>query len=165
MLLEGSAPWSSRFPVIEQPYNSSVGAPCPPCCRRRRSSASFSNYFLKQRQTMRSSHLREARGMGLWIAIELNVPARPYCEALKELGVLCKDSAPRGRCPSKPIRFWATLRPPPESATPVVAGSSSRPGDRSDRTVPSSSARSPSRRSEHTSCATQSPSVRSRPLA
>jgi ornithine--oxo-acid transaminase len=32
------------------------------------------------------------RGIGLWIAIELDVAARPYCEALKTLGILCKET-------------------------------------------------------------------------
>jgi ornithine--oxo-acid transaminase len=32
------------------------------------------------------------RGKGLWLAIELNSPARPFCEALKERGVLCKET-------------------------------------------------------------------------
>jgi len=28
----------------------------------------------------------------LWLAIELNVPARPICEALRDRGVLCKET-------------------------------------------------------------------------
>ena len=28
----------------------------------------------------------------MWIGIELKVPARPYCEALQERGVLCKET-------------------------------------------------------------------------
>jgi ornithine--oxo-acid transaminase len=28
----------------------------------------------------------------LWIGIALKVPARPYCEALQKLGVLCKET-------------------------------------------------------------------------
>ena len=35
---------------------------------------------------------RSVRGRGLWIAIELHSAARPYCEALKELGILCKET-------------------------------------------------------------------------
>jgi ornithine--oxo-acid transaminase len=35
------------------------------------------------------------RGKGLWIGIELNSPARPYCEALKQEGVLCKETHDR----------------------------------------------------------------------
>jgi ornithine--oxo-acid transaminase len=32
------------------------------------------------------------RGRGLLIGLQLRVPARPYCEALKERGVLCKET-------------------------------------------------------------------------
>ena len=32
---------------------------------------------------------------GLWIGIELNEDARKYCEALKEEGVLCKETHAR----------------------------------------------------------------------
>ncbi len=55
-------------------------------------SAELGEYFLEKLRTLRSPHLREVRGKGLWIGIELNVPARPYCEALKSLGVLCKET-------------------------------------------------------------------------
>jgi ornithine--oxo-acid transaminase len=55
-------------------------------------SAELGDYFLNKLRTLRSPHLREVRGKGLWIGIELNVPARPYCEALKALGVLCKET-------------------------------------------------------------------------
>jgi ornithine--oxo-acid transaminase len=43
-------------------------------------------------KTIRSPHLKEVRGRGLWIGIELDVPARPYCEALKQEGILCKET-------------------------------------------------------------------------
>ena len=55
-------------------------------------SAELGEYFLAKLKTLRSSHLREVRGKGLWIGIELDVPARPYCEALKKLGILCKET-------------------------------------------------------------------------
>jgi ornithine--oxo-acid transaminase len=55
-------------------------------------SAELGEYFLNQLRTLRSPHLREVRGKGLWIGIELNVPARPYCEALKCERVLCKET-------------------------------------------------------------------------
>jgi ornithine--oxo-acid transaminase len=55
-------------------------------------SAELGDYFLKKLQTLRSPRLRDVRGKGLWLGIELNVPARPYCEALKLLGVLCKET-------------------------------------------------------------------------
>lgn len=32
------------------------------------------------------------RGRGLFIGMELTKPARPYCEKLKELGLLCKET-------------------------------------------------------------------------
>jgi ornithine--oxo-acid transaminase len=35
------------------------------------------------------------RGRGLWIGIELDVPARPYSEALKREGILCKETHDR----------------------------------------------------------------------
>ena len=55
-------------------------------------SAELGDYFLHLLRTLRNPHLREVRGKGLWIGIELDVPARPYCEALKELGILCKET-------------------------------------------------------------------------
>ena len=55
-------------------------------------SAELGEYFLVKLRTIRSPQLREVRGKGLWIGIELNVPARPYCEALKKLGLLCKET-------------------------------------------------------------------------
>ncbi|MCX2828709.1 ornithine aminotransferase [Bacillus pseudomycoides] len=36
--------------------------------------------------------ITEIRGKGLFIGIELNEPARPYCEKLKEAGLLCKET-------------------------------------------------------------------------
>jgi len=55
-------------------------------------SAELGAYFLGRLRMLLSPHIREIRGKGLWIGIELDVPARPYCEALKELGVLCKET-------------------------------------------------------------------------
>lgn len=55
-------------------------------------SAELGAYFLEKLKTLRNSNLREVRGKGLWIAIELQSPARPYCEALKEEGILCKET-------------------------------------------------------------------------
>lgn len=49
-------------------------------------------YFLEKLRTLRSPELKEVRGRGLWIGIELHVKARPYCEALKEEGILCKET-------------------------------------------------------------------------
>ena len=58
-------------------------------------SAELGAYFLTLLQTMRSSDLKEVRGRGLWIGIELHSPARPYCEALKAQGILCKETHDR----------------------------------------------------------------------
>lgn len=55
-------------------------------------SAELGSYFLDKLRAIRSSHLKSVRGRGLWIGIELNTPARPFCEALKGLGVLCKET-------------------------------------------------------------------------
>jgi ornithine--oxo-acid transaminase len=55
-------------------------------------SAELGAYFLDRLRTLRSPRLVEVRGRGLWIAIELDGPARPYCEALKEEGLLCKET-------------------------------------------------------------------------
>lgn len=58
-------------------------------------SAELGAYFLEKLKTLRSRDLREVRGIGLWIGIELQSPARPYCEALKEEGILCKETHDR----------------------------------------------------------------------
>lgn len=36
--------------------------------------------------------IKEVRGRGLFIGVELNENARPYCERLKEEGILCKET-------------------------------------------------------------------------
>jgi ornithine--oxo-acid transaminase len=58
-------------------------------------SAILGQYFLDRLKTIRSSDVKEVRGKGLWIGIELHSAARPYCEALKSLGVLCKETHDR----------------------------------------------------------------------
>lgn len=58
-------------------------------------SAEMGAYLLEQLQKLRSPRLRDVRGRGLWIGVELNVPARPYCEKLKEEGILCKETHDR----------------------------------------------------------------------
>jgi ornithine--oxo-acid transaminase len=55
-------------------------------------SAELGAYALERLRTMRSERVVEVRGRGLWLAIELNVPARPICEALRDRGVLCKET-------------------------------------------------------------------------
>ena len=58
-------------------------------------SAELGDYFLQKLKTLDSPHVREVRGKGLWLAIELDVAARPYCEALKVAGLLCKETHER----------------------------------------------------------------------
>jgi ornithine--oxo-acid transaminase len=55
-------------------------------------SEELGGYFLAKLRSLRSAAIKEVRGRGLWIGIELNVEARKYCEALKEEGVLCKET-------------------------------------------------------------------------
>jgi ornithine--oxo-acid transaminase len=55
-------------------------------------SAELGAYALNYLKSLRSPHIVELRGKGLWIGIELNRPARPFCEALKQRGVLCKET-------------------------------------------------------------------------
>jgi len=50
------------------------------------------NYFLSKLKEIDSPKIKEVRGKGLWIGIELKEKARPYCEKLMELGILCKDT-------------------------------------------------------------------------
>jgi ornithine--oxo-acid transaminase len=58
-------------------------------------SAVLGRYFLDRLKTLRSANIKEVRGKGLWIGIELHTAARPYCEALKDEGVLCKETHDR----------------------------------------------------------------------
>jgi ornithine--oxo-acid transaminase len=55
-------------------------------------SAELGAYAIDFIQKIRSPHIVEIRGKGLFIGIQLNTPARPFCEALKERGVLCKET-------------------------------------------------------------------------
>ncbi len=57
-----------------------------------RNSAELGQYFLNRLREIRSSNVKEVRGKGLWIGIELHTAARPYCEALKDQGLLCKET-------------------------------------------------------------------------
>jgi ornithine--oxo-acid transaminase len=55
-------------------------------------SAELGAVLMDRMRQIRSPHIREIRGRGLWVAIELNVTARPICEALKREGLLCKET-------------------------------------------------------------------------
>jgi ornithine--oxo-acid transaminase len=49
-------------------------------------------HFLARLQAIASPHIHSVRGRGLWIALELNIPARPVCEALMQAGLLAKET-------------------------------------------------------------------------
>jgi ornithine--oxo-acid transaminase len=55
-------------------------------------SAELGGYFLAKLKALHCAEVKEVRGCGLWIGIEMKGKARPYCEKLKELGVLCKET-------------------------------------------------------------------------
>jgi ornithine--oxo-acid transaminase len=58
-------------------------------------SAEQGNYFLEKLKTLRSKHIKEVKGKGLLIGIELKQEAggaRRFCEDLKEEGLLCKET-------------------------------------------------------------------------
>jgi len=50
------------------------------------------NYFLEGLKKIEDPQIVEVRGRGLLTGIELKVKARPYCEKLKELGILAKET-------------------------------------------------------------------------
>jgi ornithine--oxo-acid transaminase len=55
-------------------------------------SAELGSWLLYELRKIRHPHIKEVRGRGLLIGIDLLVPARSYCERLKELGLLCKET-------------------------------------------------------------------------
>jgi ornithine--oxo-acid transaminase len=55
-------------------------------------SLNLGNYFLGELKKIDNPAIKEVRGKGLFIGVELNVPARSYCERLKEEGLLCKET-------------------------------------------------------------------------
>ena len=48
--------------------------------------------FLRRVQAIVNPHIVEVRGRGLFVGVELDTKARPYCEALAEVGVLAKET-------------------------------------------------------------------------
>lgn len=58
-------------------------------------SRSLGEYFLGRLRDLPTDQVRDIRGRGLWIAVEIKRecgPARPYCEHLMELGILAKET-------------------------------------------------------------------------
>ncbi|HCN61228.1 MULTISPECIES: ornithine--oxo-acid transaminase [Mammaliicoccus] len=55
-------------------------------------SLELGTYFKDELKKIEHPSIKEVRGKGLFIGIELTEDARPYCEKLKELGLLCKET-------------------------------------------------------------------------
>lgn len=55
-------------------------------------SLELGEYFIQQLRKIESPVIKEIRGRGLFIGMELNDVARPYCEKLKDNGLLCKET-------------------------------------------------------------------------
>lgn len=55
-------------------------------------SAELGAYLMDRLRALNSPHVKDIRGKGLLIGVELTGPARPTCEKLQEKGVLCKET-------------------------------------------------------------------------
>jgi ornithine--oxo-acid transaminase len=55
-------------------------------------SRELGEYFLQRLKSIDNPAIKEIRGKGLFIGVELHEAARPYCQKLKELGLLCKET-------------------------------------------------------------------------
>ncbi|MBT2729986.1 ornithine--oxo-acid transaminase [Bacillus sp. ISL-75] len=55
-------------------------------------SLELGKYFFEQLQSIDNPKIKTIRGRGLFIGVELTEAARPYCEQLKETGLLCKET-------------------------------------------------------------------------
>ncbi|MCA1011299.1 ornithine--oxo-acid transaminase [Halobacillus halophilus] len=55
-------------------------------------SLELGEYMKKELQSIDNPKIKEVRGKGLFIGVEMTEPARGYCEELKEKGLLCKET-------------------------------------------------------------------------
>jgi ornithine--oxo-acid transaminase len=56
-------------------------------------SAELGAYFMQKLSVLKKNpRVKDVRGRGLWIGIELEDAARPYCERLMQEGMLCKET-------------------------------------------------------------------------
>lgn len=58
-------------------------------------SSELGAYFMNRLREIPSPHVREVRGRGLLVGVEIKKdsgPARPFCEKLRDLGILCKET-------------------------------------------------------------------------
>ncbi|MEH6904155.1 ornithine--oxo-acid transaminase [Neobacillus drentensis] len=55
-------------------------------------SLELGEYFLNKLKEINNPLIKDVRGRGLFIGVELTAPARKYCEQLKDQGLLCKET-------------------------------------------------------------------------
>ncbi|MGM9966068.1 ornithine--oxo-acid transaminase [Rummeliibacillus sp. POC4] len=55
-------------------------------------SLELGQYFVEELKKIDNDVIKEVRGRGLFIGMELNTEARPYCEKLMDYGLLCKET-------------------------------------------------------------------------
>jgi ornithine--oxo-acid transaminase len=58
-------------------------------------SSEMGKYFVDKLKTIKSKHIKEVRGKGLFIGVELHPEAkgaRRFCERLMKEGILCKET-------------------------------------------------------------------------
>jgi len=55
-------------------------------------SEALGHYFKSELEKINSPLIKEIRGRGLFIGVELTELARPYCQQLMQLGLLCKET-------------------------------------------------------------------------
>ncbi|KQU57973.1 ornithine--oxo-acid aminotransferase [Bacillus sp. Leaf406] len=55
-------------------------------------SLELGEYFMGKLKEIKNPLIKEVRGSGLFIGVELHEPARAYCEKLKDEGLLCKET-------------------------------------------------------------------------
>jgi ornithine--oxo-acid transaminase len=55
-------------------------------------SLELGEYFISELKEIKNPKIKDVRGRGLFIGVELTEAARPYCEQLKDFGLLCKET-------------------------------------------------------------------------
>ena len=55
-------------------------------------SRELGDYFKGRLQRIESDHIKEVRGKGLFIGVELHTRSRRFCETLQDRGILCKET-------------------------------------------------------------------------